>query len=265
MSSEFHQKRRYSRYFMAPVWIALALCGMVLAFLLGGWLITDEWSRQDKETITDYKGVSPSSALALAAEGVEHRRVEFGVYRGLLRASLAEQTTGARDLAFRSIRDVLQYGGDFADDLRAELKGMAPQLLITTTANKAGIAAADALVEELREVGMAIVNREASTTITESKVSCYSADTCKDAKTLVSILHTRGYKVDDVDASSRSEETSDDEARKLYGAKVIRVALMDPKQVQRSASPSIAVTRSRSATPHQRLHALGRIFTTAHR
>jgi len=39
MSNEFKHTQRYSRYFMAPVWIALALCGMVLAFLLGGYLI----------------------------------------------------------------------------------------------------------------------------------------------------------------------------------------------------------------------------------
>ena len=45
MSNEFNHKRRYSRYFMAPLWIALALCGMVLAFLLGGDLVTDEWSQ----------------------------------------------------------------------------------------------------------------------------------------------------------------------------------------------------------------------------
>ncbi len=136
MSSEFKHGQRHSRYFMAPVWIALALCGMGVAFVLGGYLIADDWSRQDKTTLDAYKTASPSSALELAAEAVKHDRIEFGVYRDLLRATLAEQDARARSVAFRSIRDVLQYGGAFADDLKAELKGMAPQVFITTTTSK---------------------------------------------------------------------------------------------------------------------------------
>jgi hypothetical protein len=241
MSNEFKHGQRHSRYFMTPVWIALALCGMGVAFVLGGYLIADDWSRQDKTTLDAYKTASPSSALELAAEAVKHDRIEFGVYRDLLRATLAEQDARARSVAFRSIRDVLQYGGAFADDLKAELKGMAPQVFITTTTSKAGIEAGNALEAELRDVGMAIVNREARdpAQIGESKVSCYGADTCKDAKTLVPLLRGRGYALGDADTSSRSEDNSDDMAATLYGAKVIRVALMDPKQ-----------TQSAAATPH---------------
>ena len=55
MSNQFHHKHSYSRHFMAPVWIALALCGMGVAFLLGGALVTDEWSRQDNEKLAEYK------------------------------------------------------------------------------------------------------------------------------------------------------------------------------------------------------------------
>jgi hypothetical protein len=278
MSNQFHHKLRYSRYFMAPVWIALALCGMGVAFLLGGALVTDEWSRQDNEKLAEYKpggpivvpvaseskadgsvgnpGTtensppkpeslsslvwrSPASALEWAAEGVKHERIEFAIYRNLLRAALAQQDAGAHQIAFRSIRDVLQYGGAFADDLKAELKGMAPQVFITTTTSQAGIDAGVALETELRDVGMTVVNRDARdpAQIGESKVSCYSADTCKDARTLVPLLRGRGYGVTEADASSRSEDNSDDMAATLYGAKVIRVALMDPKPTQ-----SVAVT-----------------------
>ena len=198
MSNQFHHKLRYSRYFMAPVWIALALGGMGVAFLLGGALVTDEWSRQDNEKLAEYKpgGLvvvpgasdakadqsggnlgtsetspkpeslstlvwrSPASALEWAAEGVKHERIEFAIYRNLLRAALAEQDASAHQIAFRSIRDVLQYGGAFADDLKAELKGMAPQVFITTTTSQAGIDAGVALEKELRDVGMTVVNRE---------------------------------------------------------------------------------------------------------
>ena len=61
---------------------------------------------------------------------------------------------------------------------------MAPQVFITTTTSQAGVDAGVALEKELRDVGMTIVNREARdpAQISESKVSCYSADTCKDAK-----------------------------------------------------------------------------------
>jgi hypothetical protein len=55
MSNQFHHKLRYAHYFMAPVWIALALGGMGVAFLLGGALVTDEWSRQDNEKLASYK------------------------------------------------------------------------------------------------------------------------------------------------------------------------------------------------------------------
>jgi hypothetical protein len=273
MSNQFHHKQRYSRYFMAPVWIALALGGMGVAFLLGGALVTDEWSRQDNEKLAQYKpgapivvpvaseskadgsvgslkatetsppkpeGLStlvwssPASALDWAAEGVKHDRIEFAIYRNLLRAALAQQDAGAHQIAFRSIRDVLQYGGAFADDLKAELKGMAPQVFITTTTSQTGIDAGVALEKELRDVGMTIVNRDARdpAQISESKVSCYGADTCKDARTLLPLLRGRGYGVTEADASSRSEDSSDDMAASLYGAKVIRVALMDPKQTQ---------------------------------
>ena len=192
MSNQFHHKLRYTRYFMAPVWIALALGGMGMAFILGGALVTDEWSRQDNEKLAEYKpgGLvvvpgasdakadqsggnlgtsesspkpaslstlvwrSPASALEWAAEGVKHERIEFAIYRNLLRAALAEQDASVHQIAFRSIRDVLQYGGAFADDLKAELKGMAPQVFITTTTSQAGIDAGVALEKELRDVGM---------------------------------------------------------------------------------------------------------------
>jgi hypothetical protein len=279
MSNQFHHRHSYSRHFMAPVWIALALGGMGVAFLLGGAVVTDEWSRQDNEKLAEYKpGApvvvpvpseskadgsvgnltpessppkseslstlvwrSPASALEWAAEGVKHDRIEFAIYRNLLRATLAQRDAGAHQIAFRSIRDVLQYGGAFADDLKAELKGMAPQVFITTTTSQAGIDAGVALEKELRDVGMTIVNRDARdpVQIGESKVSCYGADTCKDARTLLPLLRGRGYAVTQADASSRSEENSDDMAATLYGAKVIRVALMDPK-----------LTQSAEATPH---------------
>jgi hypothetical protein len=252
MPSEFHHKPRYSRYFMAPVWIALALCGMGLAFLVGGYLVTDEWSRQDQDTLTDYKGVSPSSALVLAAEGVKRGRIDFAVYRDLLRGALAEENGRAHTLAFVSIRDVLRYGGAFADDLKAELEGMAPQVFITTTTSKAGIDAAEALERELRDVGMTIANREAldPAQVGESKVSCYSADTCKDAKALVSLLRDRGYNVGEADAANRSEDKSQDTASTLYNDKVIRIALQDPKQSPPAASPSSGTVVQHS--PHQR-------------
>ena len=67
MSNQFHHKLRYSRYFMAPVWIALALGGMGVAFLLGGALVTDEWSRQDTEKLAAYKPGGPV-VLPVASE-----------------------------------------------------------------------------------------------------------------------------------------------------------------------------------------------------
>jgi hypothetical protein len=287
MSNQFHHKLRYTRYFMAPVWIALALCGMGVAFILGGALVTDEWSRQDNEKLAEYKAgglfvgpgadeakadqsggalgtsesspkpvslstlvwKSPASALEWAAEGVKHERIEFAIYRNLLRAALAQQDASAHQIAFRSIRDVLQDGGAFANDLKAELKGMSPQVFITTTTSQAGIDAGVALEKELRDVGMTIVNRDARdpVQIGESKVSCYGADTCKDARTLVRLLGGRGYAVTEADASSRSEDDSNDMAASLYGAKVIRVALMDPKQTQPTLSVSTAPGPKRHA------------------
>jgi hypothetical protein len=310
MSNQFNHKHSYSRYFMAPVWIALALSGLGVAFLLGGTLVTDEWSRQDNEKLAEYKpgalpvgpevseanvdGTgrehdvnakggdpggkakggepgsnpetadtiaqkpvslhtlvwrSPALALEWAAEGVKHDRIEFGLYRNLLRAALAQQDAGAHEIAFRSIRDVLQYGGAFADDLKAELKGLAPQVFITTTTSQAGIDAGAALEKELRNVGMTVVSvdRSDQVQIGGTKVSCYGAETCKDAKGLVGLLRGKGYDVVQTDTSSRSEDNSDDMASALYGAKVIRVALMDPKLTQTAVLTAI---KSPSTPPH---------------
>ncbi len=238
MLSESHHKRRYSRYFMAPLWIALAICAAALAFLLGDFLVTDEWAKQDKDTLTE-------SPLERAAEGVKHDRIEFSVYRHLLHAALTEQAS--RPAAFDSIRDVLAYGGAFAEDLKADLKAMAPQVVMVTTTSQAGLSAADALGDDLKAIGMAVATRQKLEPgqINGSKVSCYSADTCKDAKSLVTLLRARGYQVSEADTSIRSEENSDI-AASLYGAKVIRVALMDPKQTQSAA----ATPRARGSKQH---------------
>ena len=135
---------------------------------------------------------------------------------------------------------MLGYGGAFADDLKADLKAMAPQVVMVTTTSQAGVSAADALGDDLKAIGMAVATRQKMDPgqINGSKVSCYSADTCKDAKSLVTLLRARGYDVGEPDTSSRSEDNSGDVAASLYRAKVIQVALMDPKQTQSAASPA---------------------------
>jgi hypothetical protein len=247
MLSESHHKRRSSRYFLAPLWMALALCACVLAFLLGGYMVTDEWAKQDKDTLTE-------SPLERAADGVKHDRLEFSVYRNLLHAALTDQDS--RPAAFNSIRDVLGFGGAFADDLKADLKAMAPQVVMVTTANPAGVSAGDSLGDDLKSIGLSVATRQKldPAQINASKVSCYSADACKDAKTLVTLLRARGYEVGDPDASSRAEDNSADGAEIIYNAKVIRVALMDPKPSQSAAStsapPPQAPTRPRRTAHH---------------
>jgi hypothetical protein len=178
---------------------------------------------------------------------VKHDRIEFAIYRNLLRAALADQSSGARSIAFRSIRDVLQYRGGFADDLRAELQSMAPQIFLVTSSSEGGKHAGDTLADELQSGGMAIAGRETldPAQISESKVGCYSADTCKDAKALLPLLRSEGYTVGDADMSSRAEDNTMDKARALYGAKMIRIVLSDPKQ-----TPATATTALKSpATP----------------
>jgi hypothetical protein len=327
MSNQLHHKLRYTRYFMAPVWIALALGGMGVAFLLGGALVTDEWSRQDNEKLAAYKPGSlfigpasvagdqsltagagepiintkgsepgspgtteteppkpaslsdlvwrsPASALEWAAEGVKHDRIEFAIYRNLLRAALADQSSSARSIAFRSIRDVLQDGGGFADDLRAELQSMAPQIFLVTSSNEAGKHAGDTLADELRSAGMAIAGRETldPAQINDSKVACYSADTCKDAKALLPLLRSEGYTIADADMSSRAEDDTVDKARALYGAKMIRIVLSDPKLVQSAAAtpvkaPSTPPRPKKSAhrAVKQRVQTANRPVQTANR
>ena len=251
MLSESHNKRRYSRYFMAPLWIALAICAAALAFLLGDFLVTDEWAKQDKDTLTELP-------LERAAEGVKHDRIEFSVYRHLLHAALTEQAS--RPAAFDSIRDVLAYRGAFAEDLKADLKAMAPQVVMVTTTSQAGLSAADALGDDLKAIGMAVATRQKLERgqINGSKVSCYSADTCKDAKSLVTLLRARGYDVGEPDTSSRSEDNSGDVAATLYRAKVIQVALMDPKQTQLASSTSSGPGRGKKPASGKSAHRTGK-------
>ena len=126
---------------------------------------------------------------------------------------------------------------------------MAPQVVMVTTTNQAGVSAANSLADDLKAIGMAVATRQKLEPgqINGTKVSCYSADTCKDAKSLVSLLRARGFDVGDPDASSRAEDNSADGAEIMYNAKVIRVALMDPKrsQLAASTSPASAQTPSR--------------------
>jgi hypothetical protein len=146
-----------------------------------------------------------------------------------LAAALVKDAT-SRAAAFRSIRDVLQYAGAPAELLRAELKGLPPQVLITTTTSKTGIDAADAVEKELRDLGVKIVNRESldPAQINESRVSCYGSDTCKVAKALVPFLRSKGYSLGEADTSNRAEDNSADKAEALYNARVIRIVLLDP-------------------------------------
>ena len=127
-----------------------------VAFLLGGYLIADDWCRQDKADARRLQDGEPFvGSRALAAEAVKHDRIEFGVYRDLLRAALAEQDAQARSVAgFRSIRDVLAIWRRFRRRSagRAEKDGTA--FLVTTTTTKAGVDAADAVEKELQDIGM---------------------------------------------------------------------------------------------------------------
>jgi hypothetical protein len=83
--------------------------------------------------------------------------------------------------------------------------------------------------------------------IGESKVSCYSADTCKDAKGLLPVLRSKGYTLVDADTSSRAEDNSSDEAAALYNAKVIRIVLSDPKPTQTAVAPPTPGSKQRGS------------------
>ena len=189
------------------------------------------FSKQDREALL-HKPLPSFTATA---------RIEFGRYRELLRAALMSKDAAAHAAAFRSIADVLQAGGGSADDLRAMLKEiMGTQIFLTTTTSQAGINAADALEKELRDRGMTIVSRQAwdPAQISDSKVSCYGADTCKDAKALVPLLRARGYTLGEVDTSNLAEDNSSDEIQSLMNRSVIRIVLLDPKPSQPATSES---------------------------
>jgi hypothetical protein len=169
----------------------------------------------------------------------------------ILRADPKEDVTLARGWALDIIEK--NSGVMFSDEdrqgllhkplvttLAAELKGMAPQVFITTTTSKTGIDAANAFEKELRDLGMTVANRQAldPAQIVESKVSCYSSDTCKWAKALVLILRSKGYTLGEADTSNRAEDNSVDPLMTMYNSKAIRIVLLDPKPSQPATSPS---------------------------
>ena len=202
MLNESHHKHASSRYFMAPLWIALALCGVASPFFLAVTSSPTNGRRQDKDTLTPYKpgGLfagpgaseptatargdgaggapgtgetsplkpasvsdlvwkSPASALERAAEGVKHDRIEFAIYRRLLRAALAEQDASAP-------HGVSQHSRCAAVRRRFRRRPQGRSQRHGATGrhhhddDQAGVAAGDALEKELRNVGMTVVTRE---------------------------------------------------------------------------------------------------------
>ena len=66
----------------------------------GGTVGTSENSPPKLESLFTLVWRSPASALDWAAEGVKHERIEFAIYRNLLRAALAQQDAGAHQMRF---------------------------------------------------------------------------------------------------------------------------------------------------------------------
>ena len=199
MSTDYRDTRidgsRRSKYFMAPVWVAAA-CGAGFAlFCLGECFVQQQWADASKGALAVDAMSSPSFALAEAERELLDDRIDFAVYRDLLRGALSRPDYQVRSAAYQSIHRVLASGRGCADALKKELASMPTQVFIRTSDQ--GASSAQDVEQKLKRRDTAVVIQETqnpSNKISKTEVLCYDQDVCKQAgQSVVNLLREEGY------------------------------------------------------------------------
>ncbi len=228
------RRPRPSNQFWTPVWLVAVGCAGALLFELGVYVTQQEWTKADNADVAVRAMSSPSDAIKVAEQRLEAGRVDFPLYRDLLKKALSQNDPDVHAAAFASMDKLLASDLAFAEDLRKDLKSWPPQVVIMTT--EAGGSAGSTLEKELKLRGMEVFVQATSNpkAISKTEVFCFEQGACKQtAQSVVNVLQEKGYAVakatppgDGLDAGG---QTQNDEAAKLYDTKRIEIVLADEK------------------------------------
>jgi hypothetical protein len=245
-NNTFSQRPRYSRYFWTPVYLFLGLCVGLALLVLGGYIVLQQWAEDDYADLVVATMQSPSAGLSRAEALLLEDRIDFALYRDLLRTALVHQDADLRSAANQSIANVLGSGRAFADVLKTELAAMPPQVFIMTTRTDAGVSGGQTLEVELKERGVDVVSRKARDPagISKTQVVCYDRSECKEtAQSVVNLLREWGYDVADAKPGDNVEDSA-----MILDRKRVDVVLADIKRT--GPAPSGTVPYSQRPADH---------------
>ncbi len=184
-----------SKNFWTPIWITAVIGAGGIAFSVGQYLTQQQWAEADKNALAVDSMSSPRFALAEAERQLLDERIDFAVYRDLLRGALGRADPEVRSAAYQSIHRVLAAGRGCSDALKKELASMPTQVFIR--ASDQGASAAQDIEQKLKRRDTAVVIQETqnpSNKISKTEVLCYDQDVCKQSgQSVVNLLREEGY------------------------------------------------------------------------
>jgi hypothetical protein len=189
------EKPRRSKNFWTPIWITAIISAGGIAFSVGQYLTEQQWADADQNALAVDSMSSPRFALAEAERQLLDDRIDFAVYRDLLRGALGRADPEVRSAAYQSIHRVLAAGRGCSDALKKELASMPTQVFIR--ASDQGASAAQDIEQKLKRRDTAVVIQETqnpSNKISKTEVLCYDQEVCKQSgQAVVNLLREDGY------------------------------------------------------------------------
>jgi hypothetical protein len=165
------------------------------AFLIGQYLTEQQWADADKNALAADSMGNPRFALVEAERELLDDRIDFTVYRNLLREALSRADPEVRSAAYQSIHHVLAADRGCSDALKKELASMPTQVFIRTSDQ--GASAAQDIEQKLKRRDTAVVIQETQSPgakISKTEVLCYDQRVCKESGQLVvNLLREEGY------------------------------------------------------------------------
>lgn len=191
------EKPRRSANFWTPIWITAIGCASVVAFLLGQYVIQQQWGDESKAVLAIEAMRSPSDALEEAERQLLADRIDYSIYRDLLREALSRTDPEVRNAAYRSIHAVLASDRGYADLLKKELAALPTQVFIVATRESASDAQ-DIEQKLMRRETAMVIQDPSVKAIAKTQVLCHDQDVCKQtAPSVINLLHEEGYEVEE--------------------------------------------------------------------
>ncbi len=122
------EKPHRSKNFWMPIWITGIICVGGIAFSVGQYLTQQQWAEADNNALAADSMENPRYALAEAERELLDDRIDFPLYRDLLRGALNRADPEVRSAAYQSIHRVLASGRGCANALKKELASMPTQM-----------------------------------------------------------------------------------------------------------------------------------------